>query len=106
MLVVLFGEAFGVKEDFTKAFGEVDLILGPTTPTTAFKLGEKTQDPLKMYLADVYTVAVNLAGLPAISLPAGEVDNLPVGLQLIGGWFEEEKIFEAARFVEKLINNH
>ncbi|MDP3710125.1 MAG: Asp-tRNA(Asn)/Glu-tRNA(Gln) amidotransferase subunit GatA [bacterium] len=94
-----------IKEGFARAFEEIDLLLGPTTSTTAFQLGENTKDPLKMYLADIYTVAVNLAGLPAISIPAGKIGNLPVGLQLIGKWFEEENIFEAAKFIEKLITS-
>ena len=96
-----------IKEDFRKAFAEVDVIAGPTTPAPAFLLGEKSEDPLAMYLADIYTVAVNLAGIPGISVPAGTVDEndkkLPIGLQLIGGWFEEPKLFAIAKLAEKLL---
>ncbi len=90
-----------IKDDFEKVFATVDLIFTPTSPTTAFLLGEKIKDPLTMYLSDVFTVAVNLAGLPAISVPCGKVNNLPVGLQIIGKAFEEEKIFQIAEFLEK-----
>lgn len=96
-----------IKQDFKKAFEKVDIIIGPTTPTPAFKLGEKGDDPLKMYMADSYTVAVNLAGLPAISLPAGfvELENkkLPVGMQIIGRWHEDEKMLMAAEEIEKIL---
>jgi aspartyl-tRNA(Asn)/glutamyl-tRNA(Gln) amidotransferase subunit A len=90
-----------IKEDFEKAFEKVDLILAPTSPTTAFKIGARTKDPLQMYLEDIFLAPVNLAGLPAISVPCGKVENLPVGLQLIGNVFEEEKIIMAARAFEK-----
>jgi aspartyl-tRNA(Asn)/glutamyl-tRNA(Gln) amidotransferase subunit A len=91
-----------VKQDFDKAFKEVDLILTPTSPTPAFKLGEKVSDPLSMYLSDIYTVAVNIAGLPGLSLPCGKAKNsLPVGLQIIGQPFEEEKVFQAGLSFEK-----
>jgi len=73
----------------------------PVSPTPAFKLGEKLVDPLSMYLADIYMAAVNLAGLPAISIPCGKVGNLPVGLQIIGKPFEEEKIMEVAKIYER-----
>jgi len=89
-----------IKNDFKKAFEKVDLILTPTSPTPAFKIGEKINNPLEMYLADIYTVPINLAGLPAISLPCGKIRDLPVGLQIIGKSFEEEKIFGAAEFIE------
>jgi len=85
-----------IANDFTAAFKSVDLIAGPTTPTVAFKLGEKANDPLAMYAADVNTVAVNLAGLPAISIPAGYSENLPVGLQLIAPAFAESALLAAA----------
>ncbi len=90
-----------IKEDFQNAFKEVDLIMGPVTPTLPFKLGEKTKDPLSMYLEDIYTVPVNLAGLPAVSLPCGKINNLPVGLQIIGNYFDETMIFEAGKFYEQ-----
>jgi len=76
--------------DFENAFKEVDFIVSPTTPTTAFKLGEKVDDPLSMYLNDIYTASVNLAGIPAISIPAGkDRNNLPFGLQIMGKKFDE-----------------
>ncbi|OGZ42186.1 MAG: glutaminyl-tRNA synthase (glutamine-hydrolyzing) subunit A [Candidatus Ryanbacteria bacterium RIFCSPHIGHO2_02_FULL_45_43] len=91
-----------VRQDFEKAFEEVDVILSLTTPQVAFKIGEKTKDPLTMYLQDVYTCPVNLAGLPAMSVPCGFVDGLPVGLQIIGRSFDEETIFELGKKYEIL----
>ncbi len=92
-----------IKSDFEKAFKTVDLIFTPVSPFVAFKLGEKIKDPLSMYLVDIYTVSVNLAGLPALSLPCGNVGKLPVGLQIIGKPFEENKVFETGSFIEKVI---
>lgn len=86
-----------IKEDFENAFKEVDLIMGPVAPTLPFRFGEKTADPLSMYLEDIYTVPVNLAGLPAMSVPCGKIDGLPVGLQIIGNYFDEATIFEAGK---------
>ncbi|MCM8830297.1 MAG: Asp-tRNA(Asn)/Glu-tRNA(Gln) amidotransferase subunit GatA [Candidatus Omnitrophica bacterium] len=88
-----------IKKDFTEAFKEVDVIITPTTPELPFKFGEKTE-PLKMYLSDIFTVNVNLAGLPAISIPAGSVGNLPVGLQIITPHFREDRLIEVASFIE------
>jgi len=85
-----------IAEDFRRAFERIDVILGPTTPTPAFGLGEKTDDPVTMYLNDIYTIGANLAGLPAMSLPMGFVDGLPVGMQLIGGHFTEERLLGVA----------
>ena len=85
-----------ISEDFKKAFEKIDVILGPTTPEPAFKLGEKTHDPVTMYLSDIYTIAVNLAGLPAISIPCGKQDQLSIGMQLIGNYFEEDKLLNFA----------
>ena len=85
-----------ITHDFNEAFKEVDVIFGPTTPTPAFNIGEKTDDPVSMYLCDIYTVSVNLAGLPAISMPGGFVGKLPSGLQLIGNYFDEAKILNVA----------
>ena len=85
-----------ISQDFARAFGEVDLILGPTTPTAAFELGAKTSDPVTMYLNDIYTIGANLAGLPALSLPCGFVAGLPAGLQLIGPHFAEERLLNVA----------
>jgi len=95
-----------IKYDFLNAFEEVDVILGPTSPCTAFKLGEKAKDPISMYLADIYTIAVNLAGLPGISIPAGFVNNLPVGLQLIGNYFAEAKLLNVAHQYQQNTNWH
>ncbi len=91
-----------ILNDFEKAFQIVDAIFTPVSPTPAFKLGEKIDDPLKMYLSDIFTVSVNLAGLPAISIPCGKAKNLPVGLQIIGKPFEENKILEIAALFERL----
>jgi aspartyl-tRNA(Asn)/glutamyl-tRNA(Gln) amidotransferase subunit A len=86
-----------IRKDFQEAFKKVDFIFTPTTSTLTFKLGEKIDDPLLMYLSDIFTVSVNLAGLPAISIPCGRVNRLPVGLQIIGRPFEEERIMEMAK---------
>lgn len=85
-----------IQEDFNNAFKEVDVILSPTTPTTAFKIGEKISDPVAMYLSDIYTIAVNLAGLPGISIPVGFVDHLPIGMQLVGNLFAEKTLLNVA----------
>jgi aspartyl-tRNA(Asn)/glutamyl-tRNA(Gln) amidotransferase subunit A len=85
-----------IAQDFDRAFREVDLVLGPTTPTPAFELGAKTSDPVTMYLNDIYTIGANLAGLPAISVPCGFSEQLPVGLQLIGPHFSEERLLNVA----------
>lgn len=90
-----------IKEEFEKAFKKVDLLLTPTFPDLPFKLGEKTRDPLSMYLSDIFMVGVNLAGLCALSLPCGKVGNLPVGIQLIGNPFSENLIFKVGEFLEK-----
>lgn len=94
-----------IKQDFEKAFEEVDFIYSPTTPEVAFKIGEKTSDPLKMYLGDIYTVTANMAGVPAISFPIGteEIDGkaLPIGGQIMGKWFDEEGILNAAYTYEQ-----
>jgi aspartyl-tRNA(Asn)/glutamyl-tRNA(Gln) amidotransferase subunit A len=85
-----------INDDFRAAFGRVDLLIGPTTPTPAFAIGAKINDPVTMYLNDIYTIGANLAGLPALSLPCGFVDALPMGLQLIGPHFSEAKLLNAA----------
>jgi aspartyl-tRNA(Asn)/glutamyl-tRNA(Gln) amidotransferase subunit A len=90
-----------IKNDFEKAFDKVDLILSPTTPTTAFKIGEKTDDPLSMYLNDIYTTPANLVGIPAISIPIGnDSNNLPIGLQFMANVFEESKLIAVSKFIE------
>jgi aspartyl-tRNA(Asn)/glutamyl-tRNA(Gln) amidotransferase subunit A len=94
-----------ILRDFTRAFESVDAILTPATPTAAFAIGERMDDPIAMYLNDVFTVPVNLAGLPGISVPAGlTADGLPLGLQLIGRAFDEATLLRVARTVEKAAN--
>ncbi|WP_018953305.1 Asp-tRNA(Asn)/Glu-tRNA(Gln) amidotransferase subunit GatA [Thioalkalivibrio sulfidiphilus] len=95
-----------IADDFARAFEEVDVILGPTSPSTAFKLGEKTDDPVTMYLSDIYTIAVNLAGLPGMSIPAGFSDGLPVGLQLIGNYFDEARLLGVAHQYQSVTDWH
>ena len=95
-----------IRQDFIEAYKNVDMILCPTAPTTAFKFGEKMSDPVSMYLSDIYTIAVNLAGLPGISIPAGFVNKLPVGLQLIGNLFGEAKLLNAAHWYQKATDWH
>lgn len=95
-----------IRQDFSDAFKKVDVIMGPTTPTPAFKLGEKTDDPVSMYLSDIYTIAVNLAGLPGMSIPAGFAHGLPVGLQLIGNYFEEARLLNIAHQYQKATDWH
>jgi aspartyl-tRNA(Asn)/glutamyl-tRNA(Gln) amidotransferase subunit A len=90
-----------IKRDFEEAFKKVDVIACPTSPSTAFRFGERTQDPIKMYLADIFTVSVNLAGLPAISVPIGKVNNLPVGGQLIGRPFDEATLLKLSYLWEE-----
>ena len=90
-----------IKKDFDEAFKEVDVIVGPTSPTVAFKIGEKLNDPLSMYLSDIYTAVVNLAGLPAISIPCGKSDGLPVGFHIIGRPFDEQTIIRTAYSLER-----
>lgn len=89
-----------IRRDFIEAFETVDVILTPTTPTVAFKLNEKSDDPLTMYLSDIFTVSVNMAGLPAVSVPYGTVDNMPVGVQLIGKPFADELLLDIAAQLE------
>jgi aspartyl-tRNA(Asn)/glutamyl-tRNA(Gln) amidotransferase subunit A len=94
-----------IKRDFEDAFKAVDVIVTPTMPTPAFKLGEKSHDPLQMYLSDIFTISVNLAGVPAIVVPCGiSSKKLPIGLQIIGRPFEEEKILRAAYAYEQATN--
>ncbi len=91
-----------IKQDFDRAFESVDVIATPTAPTAAFKAGEKSDDPLQMYLSDVFTISCNLAGLPGLSMPCGFTSNgLPIGLQLLGKPFDEETVFAAASAYEK-----
>ncbi len=95
-----------IKNDFVEAFKDVDVIMSPTSPTPAFKFGEKTDDPVAMYLEDIFTIATNLAGLPGMSVPCGQVDNLPVGLQLIGNYFDEARILNAGHKFQQATDWH
>jgi aspartyl-tRNA(Asn)/glutamyl-tRNA(Gln) amidotransferase subunit A len=95
-----------ISDDFKKAFEKVDVIMGPAAPSTAFKLGEKNADPVSMYLEDIYTIAVNLAGLPGMSVPAGFVGNLPVGLQIVGNYFAESKLLNVAHQYQQATDWH
>lgn len=96
-----------VRQDYDAAFQQVDVIAGPATPTPAFRLGEKTTDPLSMYLSDIYTIGANLAGIPGISIPCGLTStNLPIGLQLLAPPFEEQKLLQAARMFERETDWH
>ncbi|UQB41757.1 Asp-tRNA(Asn)/Glu-tRNA(Gln) amidotransferase subunit GatA [Thiomicrospira microaerophila] len=95
-----------VRDDFTRAFEQCDVILGPVAPTVAFNIGEKTDDPISMYLADLYTIPVNLAGLPAMSIPAGFVNQRPVGLHLVGPYFSEAKLLNVAHQYQQVTNWH
>ena len=86
-----------IAQDFTEAYKQCDVIMGPTSPSTAFKLGEKGDDPVQMYLSDIYTIAVNLAGLPGMSIPCGfGANDMPVGLQIIGNYFDEARMLNVA----------
>ncbi|RBW70828.1 Asp-tRNA(Asn)/Glu-tRNA(Gln) amidotransferase subunit GatA [Bacillus taeanensis] len=95
-----------IKQDFEKVFENYDVIIGPTTPTTAFKIGEKTDDPLTMYANDILTIPVNLAGVPAISVPCGLANGLPVGLQIIGKHFDEQMVYRVAHAFEQETDYH
>ncbi len=93
-----------IKQDFDKAFSQVDILITPTTPTTAFKLGEKSGDSLQMYLSDIYTVSANLAGIPGMNIPIGKSANgLPIGMQILSNCFEEEKIFQLGMHLQNEI---
>lgn len=95
-----------IRDDFISAFKTVDVILGPTTPSTAFKLGEKTKDPVTMYLSDIYTISANLTGLPALSMPAGFHKGLPIGAQLIGRHYDESSLLQLAHQYQQHSNWH
>jgi aspartyl-tRNA(Asn)/glutamyl-tRNA(Gln) amidotransferase subunit A len=90
-----------IKNDFERAFEKVDCLVSPVSPCLPFRLGEKIEEPLQMYLVDVYTVSLNLAGLPGMSINCGDVDHLPVGMQIIGKPFDEETVLRVARAYEK-----
>jgi aspartyl-tRNA(Asn)/glutamyl-tRNA(Gln) amidotransferase subunit A len=95
-----------IREDFMRAFDAVDVIMGPTAPSVAFRMGEKADDPVSMYLSDIYTIAANLAGLPALSAPAGFVDGLPVGLHLVGNYFAEGRLLNAGHQYQQVTDWH
>ncbi|HET9391840.1 MAG TPA: Asp-tRNA(Asn)/Glu-tRNA(Gln) amidotransferase subunit GatA [Steroidobacteraceae bacterium] len=95
-----------INADFSRAFGEVDVLMGPTTPTPAFEIGAKTADPITMYLNDIYTIGANLAGLPAVSVPCGFVGGLPVGLQIVGRHFSEAKLLNVAHAFQRETDWH
>jgi len=95
-----------IKDDFMAAFENVDFIMGPTSPTPAFKAGEKTDDPVAMYLEDAFTIATNLAGLPGMSIPAGKVNDLPVGLQIIGNYWSEAGMLNMAHQFQQVTDHH
>ncbi|MFC1912373.1 amidase family protein, partial [Chloroflexota bacterium] len=95
-----------IRREFDRAFEKYDALITPTSPTVPFKIGEKADDPLQMYLADVFTVPVNIAGLPAISIPAGFADGLPIGMQIIGKPFSEETLLKIAYAYEQATDWH
>ena len=95
-----------IRDDFVKAFKEVDVIMSPTAPSTAFKFGEKTSDPISMYLSDIYTISVNLAGLPGISIPAGFNSHLPIGMHFVSNYFEEARLLNVAHAYQKVSDWH
>lgn len=95
-----------ISDDFKRALSEVDVLMGPVTPGTAFKIGAKTSDPIQMYLEDIYTIAINLAGLPAMSIPAGFIGGLPVGLQVIGNYFSEAKLLNIGHRYQQVTDWH
>lgn len=95
-----------ISEDFKRALNEVDVLMGPVTPSPAFKIGEKTGDPVQMYLSDIYTIAINLAGLPALALPAGFIEDKPVGLQVIGNYFSEAKLLNIGHRYQQVTDWH
>ncbi len=95
-----------ISEDFKRALSEVDVLMGPVTPSVAFSLGEKTGDPIQMYLSDIYTIAINLAGLPAMSIPAGFIDTKPVGLHIIGNYFSEARLLNIAHQYQQVTDWH
>ncbi len=95
-----------IRNDYTDAFADVDCIISPTTPTVGFKIGEKIADPVSMYLSDIYTIGVNLAGLPGMSIPVGFVDQLPVGMQLVGNYFDEARLLNIAHQYQQVTDWH
>lgn len=95
-----------IKQDFEKAFEKCDVIVSPVSPTVAWNLGEKIQDPLTMYLSDVYTIPASLAGIPGLSVPCGFWDELPVGMQILGKYLDEDTILSVGELYENATNWH
>jgi aspartyl-tRNA(Asn)/glutamyl-tRNA(Gln) amidotransferase subunit A len=95
-----------IAQDYKEAFKQCDVIMGPTAPGTAFKAGEKADDPVSMYLQDIYTIATNLAGLPGMSIPVGLVNGLPVGLQIIGNYFDEARMLGVGHAYQQVTDWH
>ena len=95
-----------IAEDFDKAFEDVDLILGPTTPSTAYKIGSKLDDPVSMYLGDIFTIPASLSGLPGMSIPIGFINEMPVGMQLIANKFDESRLLNVGHIYQKNTNWH
>jgi aspartyl-tRNA(Asn)/glutamyl-tRNA(Gln) amidotransferase subunit A len=95
-----------ISEDFKRALASVDVLMGPVTPSPAFRIGEKTGDPVRMYLEDIYTIAINLAGLPAMSIPAGFINDMPVGLQVIGNYFSEARLLNIGHRYQQVTDWH
>jgi aspartyl-tRNA(Asn)/glutamyl-tRNA(Gln) amidotransferase subunit A len=95
-----------ISSDFRRAFETVDVLMGPVSPTTAFRVGEKTDDPVTMYLSDIYTIAVNLAGLPAISVPVAPAQSMPVGLHIVGNYFAEARLLNLAHRLQQVTDWH
>jgi len=95
-----------ISDDFNKAYEKVDVIMAPSTPETAFNIGEKSDDPISMYLSDIFTIAVNLAGIPAMSIPVGFADGMPVGMQIMGNYFEEARLLNVAHMYQQFTDWH
>ena len=95
-----------ISQDYTHAFSQVDAVLSPTSPSIAFKINEKSDDPVTMYLSDIYTIGVNLAGLPGISVPIGFQSGLPVGMQLVSNYFNEDVLLRLGHQYQQQTNHH
>ena len=95
-----------IKKELNKVFDEIDILITPTSPSTAFKLGEKTNDPMAMYSSDIMTIPANIAGIPGISIPVNDVKGLPVGAQLVGPYMSDRKILEISKNIQKLTDWH
>ena len=95
-----------IKQELNDVFKKVDCLITPTSPTTAFKLGERTKDPMAMYTSDIMTIPANIAGIPGISIPGGKVNGLPVGVQLMGSYLSEKKLLSIANHIQKITNWH